>query len=216
MDVLTDNTISEFFRQNASAEFESTSAEKVTYSRDLYNVKGSTPDPKIGGKKWKKLLKDYNITGRCYVTNQKPPSGTSHEHAEFDVGGHVTPNQDGIVNKGQSCYLMPLCTWHNSTSRDGKNFEHSKTSMLKLNGYMQGEPPETFLARMPSAQPYSLIFRGEGDWHAQNLSGDSAEALLAGRSSNDLPGAAPTEYVLLKRVTRGDRQVLVVEENRLT
>ena len=93
-----------------------------------------------------------------------PPGGTTHPG--FSVGGHVTPNADGNVPTGGDCYLMPLCSWHNSTARDGQVFQHTQTQMLELSGYMQGEPAATFLARMPGEAPLSLVFLGdEGRQH---------------------------------------------------
>lgn len=51
----------------------STGAKVVNFSGGLYNVKGSTPDPKrVPGQEneaWKQLLISYGIDANCYVTS---------------------------------------------------------------------------------------------------------------------------------------------------
>src|SRR5690606_12242697 len=121
-----------FLKQAGDQVIESTSAKVTTYSGVLYNVEGSTSDPKIGKKGWKELLIAEGISGpNCYVTNPNP-SGT---HPDFSVGGHMTVNPDGSVPTGGTCYLMPLCWFHNNASKDGIAYSHTQTSMLLLSGY---------------------------------------------------------------------------------
>lgn len=142
----------------------STNATVVDVLGVVYNVKGSTHDPKIGGKSWKQLLISYGIDHDCYVTNQNPPTGTSHSN--FSVGGHVTDNSGGIVADGDITYLMPLCYWHNSTKRDGKKFTHTEIKMLELEGFMQGDTSATFMARLSdkSKMTSRIIFETEVGW----------------------------------------------------
>ncbi len=93
------------------------------------------------------------IVGNCYVTN---PGGEG-SHPNFCVGGHMTIHADGGV-VDNTCYLMPLCSWHNNTARDGVAFDHAETRMLQLTGYDPGELRVTFELRLPSNQPYAVLF----------------------------------------------------------
>ncbi len=45
---------------------------------------------------------------------------------------------------------MPLCKWNNSTKRDCIAFKHTKSDVLELTGYMEGELLVTFMLRLPS------------------------------------------------------------------
>ncbi len=169
-----------FVERFADVGIQSTSAEIVNFSGDLYNVQGSTEDPQQvpdhKGDSWKKLLIEFARLGgeNCYVTNVVPPNDTSHPN--FSVGGHMTTQRDGSVAVGADSYLMPLCSWHNSTARDEMNFTHSKDRMIKLSGYMEEELASTFVARFASTEPYALIYydRSAGNWTHQNLSKQQA------------------------------------------
>jgi hypothetical protein len=66
-------------------------------------------------------------------------------------------NSHGTVMTGQSCYMMPLCTWHSSTARNHQPSGHTQTRMLELSGYMQAEPAATFLARLPTDAIRTLV-----------------------------------------------------------
>ncbi len=192
---------------------ESTAAANVNYSGTLYNVEGSTDDPHIGGHNWKPLLISMGIDGDCYVTNANPGLGTSHPG--FNVGGHMTPNSSGDVANGGTCYLMPLCSWHNNTARDGVAFSHTETSMLQLSGYMQDEMAVTFMARLPSDEPFSLMYYSDGKWQHKNLS-KSEEAKLSSKGlSSDILGSKLDHYVLLKRVVQDGQTNYVVHSKQL-
>lgn len=198
-----------FVQRYAGIGLFSTGAKLVDYAKDLYNVSGSTDDPKevaeYKGMAWKKLL--VRLAGladaNCYVTNEIPDQQSNHP--AFAVGGHMTPNSDGIVDVGKVSYLMPLCKWHNSTGRDGVAFEHAEIRMLQLKGFMEGDSAVTFAARLPSDMPYSLLYfdRGEGGWEEKKLSGEKAlgfnDNALAAAVGDAEPGGA---FVLLER--RGD------------
>ena len=93
----------------------STGAEVVDFSGDLFNVTGSTDDPAAvddhQNRSWKQLL--IHLAGvdkdaSCYVTNIVPDSESSHPN--FSVGGHMTTNSNGVMEEGDFCYLMPLCS----------------------------------------------------------------------------------------------------------
>lgn len=156
------NEIRAFVALNRGKVLHSTDALIVDYPGVLYNVTGSTEDPKAvenhKGLAWKALLNQHSVFSgaSCYVTDPLPNTGSSH--AKFDVGGHMTPNPDGVVDVGADSYLMPLCKWHNSTSRDRKPFAHSKTKMLKLLGFMQGDSATTFGLRMRDTS--TLLYLG--------------------------------------------------------
>ncbi|MEM7791889.1 MAG: hypothetical protein AAF546_10855 [Verrucomicrobiota bacterium] len=134
--------------------------------------------------------------------------GTSHPG--FDVGGHMTPNENGRVPTGGVCYLMPLCKWHNSTRRDGTPFEHDETKMLQLTGYMEGDIAMTFAARSAGGEPYRLV----------SLEGDAptARGMEAPRLDlfNALPAgpALPSNYVLFRREEAEGEEQFVIEDAR--
>jgi hypothetical protein len=134
---------------------DSTSCEVVIFEGILYNVKGSSDDPRLGGS-WKQLLMNYGIRGSCYVSAPLPKVGESH-HPDFAVGGHMTPNPRGRVETGGICYLMPLCHWHNNTSRNGTPFQHRNNRMLMLHGYMKGEFFGSFISRLNDDSAGTLI-----------------------------------------------------------
>ncbi|MGB0907579.1 MAG: hypothetical protein ACPGVT_08800 [Maricaulaceae bacterium] len=192
-----------FMQANKRIGLFSTSATVVDIIPDVYNVSGSTKDPKIGGKSWKQLLISHGINDDCYVTNQNPPSGTSHN--DFSVGGHVTDKANGIVQDGDITYLMPLCYWHNSTSRDGNNFNHTKTKMLELDGFMQGDTAPTFMARMSNGRDESsrIIFETDEGWDFKKLA-ESERNLLKEEKTFKLFGE--TDNISYFVITRNDHE----------
>lgn len=210
-DIVTEQ-LKQFVARFGDMQIQSTGARVVSYLGDLYNVVGSTNDPKIDGQTWKALLQAYGISGNCYADTPVSPGGTTHP--AFNVGGHVTPNADGNVPTGDICHLMPLCSWHNATALDGQVFQHTQTEMLELSGYMQGEPAATFLARMPGEAPLSLVFLGEEGLSYRNIPdgpGAVAEALAAvdGPSAG---GAGP--FLLFRQHSEGDVVTYTVEQAR--
>jgi len=208
------NKIKSFAAQFAGDTVKSTGAETVNYSGVLYNVSGSSEDPPEvpghEGSSWKGLL--IEILGledaNCYVTNGDAP--TSSSHANFSVGGHMTANSDGSVPYGGDSYLMPLCSWHNSTARNGKPFQHDETLMLKLTGYMQGDTPALFQARLRAPEPYSLLYldADAGKWMHTNISDP--------RDTNNqlkLPRGKATPFLLLQRTKTSEGNLSVEEVN---
>lgn len=192
----------------------STGAKIVDFSDDLYNVTGSTEDPKevreYKGLAWKKLLirlLDLEDAS-CYVTNEAPDGESSHPN--FGVGGHMTPKSTGKVPDGGITYLMPLCKWHNSTGRDGTAFEHSETRMLQLSGFMEGDSAVTFAMRLPSDEQFSLLHydRANGTWEFSKLSREKALGFNAQPLSTLVDVAKPAQdYALFER--KGDRYFVV-------
>lgn len=179
-----------------SAGIQSTSATVVNFSGVLYNVDGSSPDPKIDGESWKGLLLSYDIDGDCYVTNETPHGNS---HPSFNVGGHMTPNSDGKVEVGADSYLMPLCSWHNSKARDGVPFEHDETLMLRLSGFMESEVAATFMARLPSQERHSIIYADDDRLKTADLSNEQARDAATGNLPDDVLGCHLEEFVLLER-----------------
>jgi hypothetical protein len=207
------DAIMNFVRSVGTSGLDSTGATVVYVTADLYNVKGSTHDPKKvprhEGKDWKSLLIDYKIpaASKCYVTNDPAPPGKSHP--DFSVGGHMTTNPSGQVPKGGTCYLMPLCSWHNNSSRDGTLFSHALTEMLQLTGYMEGELALTFQVRLPSSEPFALLFSKDGAWNYRDISQSEAESFVSD------PSAIGTDhYVLIERV-RGERTLHYIRNHNL-
>ena len=72
--------------------------------------------------------------------------------------------RDGKIPHGGISYLMPLCAWHNSKARDGKNFEHTKTKMLELGGFMEGQTPFTFNMRRKDLGSHRIIVKTNKGW----------------------------------------------------
>lgn len=208
--------IQEFVELAQNNRIKSTKAEKVTVTDDLYNVDGSSDDPLVPGSKatsWLDLLEKNGITGNCYVTNCPAPPNKSHPNDY--LGGHMTTDPDGKVIDGGSCYLMPLCKWHNNTARNKQNFKHqNKDNMLELSGYMEDELAVTFMIRLPSNKPYALLYdTGEG-WAFEDLSEEQAENLEAEVFSK-INIAQTKEYVLIQRI--GNDQVThIVRDCKLT
>jgi hypothetical protein len=205
------DAIMNFVRSVGTIGVESTGATVVTYAAGLYNVSGSTNDPTHvpgnNGTAWKQLLINCGINGGCYVTNVPAPIGSTHPN--FSVGGHMTPNKNGMVPTGGICYLMPLCYWHNSTSNNGIQFNHVNTNMLRLTGYMQGELALTFQVRLPSSEPFALLFSKDGAWNYRDISQSEAESFVSD------PSAIGTDhYVLIERV-RGERTLHYIRNHNL-
>jgi hypothetical protein len=190
--------VADFVSRYSGIHIESTSATPVNYSGVLYNVNGSTPDPKINGVTWKQLLIYYGINSNCYVTHPLPGGGTSHP--QFSVGGHMTVHSNGSVPTGGSCYLMPLCYWHNSTSNNGVAFQHSNTYMLQLSGYMQDELAATFLARMPGDAPLRIIGADGGLLSIQPADDAVFSAMKTADVAEVEQITLPSHYIVLRQV----------------
>ena len=123
----------------------------------------------------------------------------------------MTKNSSGTVPTGGSCYLMPLCYWHNSTGLNGVAFTIKKnTKMLKLSGYMQGELALTFKVRLPSALPFALIYNKDGIWDYQDLTADQAENL-----TSEIQTAQASQHILIERVQGEDRTTYAVRSHNL-
>ena len=202
----------DFVRKYEGIKLFSTSAEVVDFGGVLYNVDGSSDDPEIDGHNWRNLLRERGVDGNCYVTNVQLPGRTSHPN--FSVGVHMTVHQDGSVPFGDECYLMPLCSWHNSKARDHMAFEHTETRMLKLFGYMQEEPRATFSARMASDEEFALV---------PLVNRDGAGLILPPRFGNELAAmlsrkAPPEElkfFVLMRQIEEDGQIFYRIEDAQL-
>lgn len=206
---MIERALRKFANQHQDAVLLSTGSTVVSFGEVLYNVVGSTDDPDIDGLSWKQLLIRNGIDGDCYVTAPLP-NRTGTSHPGFDVGGHMTPNADGHVPNGGVCYLMPLCKWHNSTRRDGIPFEHEKTKMLKLTGYMEGDLAMTFAARLPGNAPYRLV-SFENDALAPSAVSAPQLDLLNSRRER---AVLPRNFLLFRRVQEGGEERFVIEDSR--
>lgn len=198
----------EEFVKNLENGLGSTGASTTPYSGPLYNVIGSTDDPKHvppGNLAWKQLLIDFGIgiwpNDRCYVTNPTP-SGNTHD--QFNVGGHMTKDPNGSV-LNSTCYLMPLCKYHNGQNRT--SFSHSITPILQLTGYMKAEMLATFQLRLPSKDPYAVLYYDDSGWSYKNLSEDQVADLKA--SVFDKFEGEPNVkfHVLIKRVREHNQTI---------
>jgi len=179
----TDDVVLSLFQQPPEFVIQSTGFDVISgYTGVFYNVSGSTDDPPIPGfPTWKGLLVERAglSDARCYVENIVAPSGTSHNN--FSVGGHMTKNEDGSVELGGKSYLIPLCSWHNHTNRNGKAFEVENKTIMELSGYMRSEPFATFAARLPTEnnRTYGLVYRDidDGFWKHKNLTDQERETV---------------------------------------
>jgi hypothetical protein len=202
--------LAEFFSRYSGIHIESTSATPVNFGGILYNVDGSTWDPKINGVTWKQLLINYGINSNCYVTHPLPGGGTSHP--QFSVGGHMTVNQNGSVPTGGSCYLMPLCYWHNSTSNNGVPFQHANTIMLQLSGYMQGELAATFLARMPGDAPLRIV-GADGALLTIQPADEAVLSTMKTAAVGEEPEISlPPHYIVFRKVEEAGRTRFVIDQ----
>ncbi|MCB1206944.1 MAG: hypothetical protein KDN18_22010 [Verrucomicrobiae bacterium] len=203
-----------FYDLNGGVGLLSTGARVVPYAGVLYNVVGSTDDPDIDGASWKQLLIRNGSNGDCYVTDPLPDrAGTSHPG--FDVGGHMTPNRDGQVARGETCYLMPLCKWHNSTQRDGTPFEHEETTMLELSGFMEGELAATFAARMPGDAEYRLVSVEGETLNSRALEAPMVDLFNVQRDTGVAAPGLPSTYLRFRRVEEGGVVRFVIDDARL-
>lgn len=151
----------------------STACTKISVSDDtvLYRANQFRPEARQNKHGWKNLLKSFGISTRyCYATEALPPSWQADGdeckpvHAA-SLAGHMTVNKDGSAIDGDKCYLMPLCHWHQETSRQCWAFCHdNKNSMLELSHIFAGESAVTFKMRLPNTAPLTLLYQSETGW----------------------------------------------------
>lgn len=185
--------VSNLIKRWEGITIQSTGARVTEYSGVLYNVSGSTDDPKsISGlidSSWLGVLRNYGIKDEaCYVTSPLPEKNKGKSHPLDIVGGHMTEIKSGKVPYGSHSYLMPLCKWHNNPARNTLPFEHEKTTMVKLTGYMQGELAQSFLLRMPSEIPMAMLYYNDlqKQWKHVNLSNDEVKKFESDISSSHI------------------------------
>jgi hypothetical protein len=206
----------EFVSRFGDKRLMSTSANVVTYTAALYNVIGSTHDPKIPGyPSWTYLLQQLGIgvgtNDHCYVD----PQTSDHSHPAFQVGGHMTPNMDGTVPPSNICYLMPLCKWHNGKGNNHVAFAHSLTQILELHGYMTSEPAATFMARLSGQAPAALVFAADEGLKFQTLSDEDFTRLQSGSLADAIGPHVPENHIVLRRREDGKGLFYTVEQTRL-
>lgn len=203
--------VEQFLTDNLAGMIFSTSATVVHIAQDVYNVTGSSKDPKIGGKSWKRLLKDNGITGPCYVTNQKPDRpDTSHQKGSW-LGGHMALTKDGKIAPGGDSYLMPLCSWHNSTKRNKKNFAHTRIKMLELGGYMEGQNAFTFHIRRKDLGEHRIAVKGEQGWEVMSTDALDGKSLVEMTERLSIPEKSP--FIILSLAPSAER--LIVTDARI-
>jgi hypothetical protein len=211
MAMTAEEAIADFARNAGGARILSTDWEVTDFAEDLYNVSGSTHDPEIGGN-WLDLLRDARILDPCYVTFPLPEEpGTSHP--DKLVGGHMTTDPQGYVPIGGVSYLMPLCKWHNHIARNGIAFQHEKTRLLRLFGYMQGEPKATFMARAPGPAVFRLVAVDGNQLVTAPVDAPTASSIALGGSASP---AAATSFILFRRIVEDGKTHFVVEDASLS
>ena len=208
-----EQALSEFYTRHRDTELFSTGLRVVDYAGFLYNIEGSSPDPRIDRLMWKQLLIRNGIEEDCYVTDPLPDGETSH--ADFSVGGHMTPSDIGHVEPGGICYLMPLCHWHNNPARNRTPFEHTATRMLELSGYMEGDLAATFEARRPGGPQYRLV-SVEGDALTSRAIEEPMVTISnVHRDTGVTNPALPSTYLRFRRVEEGGEVRFVIDDARL-
>lgn len=200
---------------------ESTGASVVTSSPNpIYNVDGSSDDPKIHGDSWKKLFVAVMAKAGAYYPNTcfvSPTSPAHDSHPGFRLGGHMTQNQNGSVNSG-TCYLMPLCSWHNSKARDGIPFVPVQSTMVQLTGYLLAEPAALFEARLDGAAEHALVYGtelGEVDFRALDVEDDFGRRELIENASISEEDGKPDIFVRLRRVETDGRTAYEIVDSRV-
>ena len=202
--------IADFASMVGGARILSTDWALTDFAGDLFNVSGSTHDPEIGGN-WLDLLRGADIVDPCYVTYPLPTKKKT-SHPDELVGGHMTTDPEGYVAIGGISYLMPLCKWHNHIARNGVAFQHEKTRMLKLFGYMQGEPLATFVARAPGPAEFRLVaVKGK------KLVAAAVDLPIAMPKAVGAPASRSTDesFILLRRIVEDGVTRFVVEDASL-
>jgi hypothetical protein len=134
------------------------------------------------------------IHGGCYVTAPLPGTGKGPSHPDGWLGGHMTAHQDGSVHSN-TCYLMPLCSWHNSKSNDEKPFTVPQHDILELGGYMTGELAVTFCLRLPTNDRFAVLYSSDTGWAYKNFAQKEDVAAFLTKFKNE----PSTEYYLLER-----------------
>ena len=199
-----------FIRTHLDSTLFSTNATQVEIEEVVYNITGSTKDPKKirdhEGKNWKELL--ISIAGledaSCYVDNVRP--GKPSKHPEFSVGGHMTTNPAGEVQEGGTSYLMPLCKWHNNPARNEMAFEHEHTTMLKLTGFMKGDTPLTFMMRLAGTEQRQMLYfdKMAKSWQSRSIDDiEGTNSALTSLSSAARVSEPFEEYAILQKVEGG-------------
>lgn len=208
-------TLDRFVAEVGGGIIESTAYAKTSSAPSpLYNVRGSTPDPyppNVSG--WKALLQSQGFGAPCYATSPLPVPPKGPSHPGFDVGGHMTTDPNGAVAKGGSCYLMPLCAWHNNSNNKAA-FATRSNSMLVLYGYMQADTAATFLARLDGTAPYALIYLAADGPAFQALETPVVAESFAASETALASDGMPRHFVLLRREERDGRPVYRIEDSR--
>jgi hypothetical protein len=105
----------------------------------------------------------------------------------------MTINKDGSV-ENKTCYLRPLCNWHNSKSLDEHPFTVPQHDILELTGYMMGELAATFCLRLSRNDPFAVLYSTNAGWAYKNLSQREDARPFLSRLQNELG----EEYYLLE------------------
>jgi len=209
----SDSLVRNWLDQATGPMLYSTGSAVTYFTGVLYNISGSTDDPPevvaCPGCSWKELLVTAAdlAEARCYVEGNTAPATSSHDL--FSVGGHMTLNESGLVETGNDCFLMPLCSWHNSTHRNGVPFTVTNKRLLRLKGYMQGEAFSTFSARMPirDSREFGLVYFDDADAIWKNIDISTAQANNLGNKGR----GDPEKYILIKKARNEDNECEVCD-----
>lgn len=208
-------------RQKGPPIIESTGATVVSSSPNpIYNVDGSSDDPKIHGDSWKKLFVAVMAKAGAFYPNNcfvSPTSPAHDSHPGFRLGGHMTQNQNGSATGG-TCYLMPLCSWHNSKARDGVPFVPVQPTMVQLTGYLLAEPAALFAARLDGEAAHALVYGtelDEVDFRGLDEAPELEREKLFENASVSGEDGKPDTYVHLRRIETEGRTAYEIVDRRL-
>jgi len=101
--------------------------ETINTMDTIANVIGSSKDIKHGHSSWIDLYRQQvgSVTACCmrpFTYNPVTRNPDNFTCNKILVGGHVIKNTDAKpLNKGDKCYILPICNAHNTTKKNGSN-----------------------------------------------------------------------------------------------
>lgn len=222
LELLTENALT----RDGKLIIESTSAIMVKGVKNpLYNVSKSSNDPRPGGTSWVDLFyitmdkASGTYSKKCFVdpkTVKNGPPNTGGNHDDPEVGGHMTNNADNSVSHG-TCFLMPLCKWHNHYKRNHLAYTPIQNTMVQLGGYMPGEPAALFAATLDAVAPYVIVHSEDGGFGYMPLADEprGGPQVLLEREFEKTDNMHPASYIALRRTKHEDRFVYEIAEHNL-
>lgn len=102
----------------------------------VWNVIGSTGDPKVGGKSWIKLwMEKTHGQKKCYVKDSANIGCNGNIY-----GGHMVLNRNNVHPKYGAngvVYIIPICNAHNNTNNVAEMILSEDVEAVVLNRYLE-------------------------------------------------------------------------------